>query len=61
MVTFDGRIDILLLLTDVAEVVLNRCITTIKKHNGTYVKKHYYEFLDDFHSLKWKRDPVDSK
>ena len=36
--------------TDVAEVVLNRCMLTIKKQNGTYVKKYYYEFLDDFHS-----------
>ena len=38
------------LFTDVAEVVLNRCIITIKKQNGVYVKKYYYEFLDDFHN-----------
>ena len=36
--------------TDVAEVVLNRCMVTIKKQNGTYVKKYYYEFLDDYHN-----------
>ena len=36
-------------LTDVAEVVLNKCIITIKKQNGVYVKKYYYEFLDDVH------------
>ncbi|XP_065895664.1 transient receptor potential cation channel subfamily A member 1 homolog [Dysidea avara] len=37
-------------MPDVAEVVLNRCMVTIKKQNGTYVKKYYYEFLDDYHN-----------
>jgi len=35
---------------DAAEIVLSKCITTVKKPNGTYVKKYHLEFLEDFRS-----------
>jgi len=45
--------------TDVAEVVLSKCIKTTKKQNGTYVKKYYYEFLDDYHSKSRSKQKKD--